>query len=149
MEPPGTNDDDVVQSLERTIVEALPDADGPVHVLGSQPISSGATDYEVSATRLIPLDPEDPAVADVYVPVPVTGHVSLAPDGTMRADLAAVDEAVSREVRAWARALVANGSVAGLAASGPSYGPPRRPTHGLVTDANGRRVLRRTGYVLS
>ncbi len=138
---------DVAAALEQMIEAELPDAGGPLTIVGSTLESVGGTEYEVSASRLVALDPDDPELADVYVPVPVSGHVSLAPDGVTNAELAAVDEDTEREVRAWARSLIANGKVAGMAATVASYGPPRRPTHELVVDSNGRRVLRRTGFV--
>ena len=134
-------------SLEQAIETDLPDAGGPLTIVGSTSESAGGTDYEVSAHRLVALDPDDPELADVFVPVPVSGHVSLAPDGAINAELGVIDEDTEREVRAWARSLIANGKVAGMAATVASYGPPRRPTHELVVDSNGRRVLRRTGFV--
>jgi hypothetical protein len=139
--------DDIADTLARAIEQAVPDAGGPIHVLGSTVTPAGATDYEVSASRLIPLDSEDPALADVFVPLPVTGHVSLAADGTIDANLPPPDADVAREVQAWARTLVASGSLAGVAPAAPSYGPPTRPTHEIVEDVNGRRVIRRIGYV--
>jgi hypothetical protein len=134
-------------ALEQMIEAELPDAGGPLTIVGSTSASAGGTDYEVSAHRLVALDPDDPELADVYVPVPVSGHVSLAPDGASSSQLADIDEDTQREVRAWARSLIANGKVAGMAATVASYGPPRRPTHELIVDTNGRRVLRRTGFV--
>ncbi len=138
---------DVASALEQAIEAELPDAGGPLTIVASTSESAGGTEYEVSANRLVALDPDDPDLADVYVPVPVSGHVSLAPDGATNAELAPLDEETEREVRAWARSLIANGKVAGMAATVASYGPPRRPTHELVVDSNGRRVLRRTGFV--
>jgi len=140
--------DDIADTLARGIEQAVPDAGGPVQVLGSTVTPAGATDYEVSASRLIPLDFEEPALADVFVSVPVTGHVSLGADGTIDADLPPLDADTAREVQAWARTLIASGSVAGLTSVAPSYGPPKRPTHEIVEDVNGRRVIRRIGYVL-
>ena len=101
--------------------------------------------FEVSASRLVPLDSNDPVLADVYVPVPWTGHVSLAADGTAES-APPVDDDTTREVQAWARNLIASGAVRGIAASAPSYGPPIRPTHEIIDDATGRRVLRRIGF---
>lgn len=148
METSGDEHADIAQMLERKIAEAVPEAGGPVQIVGSTTTPSGDTDYEVSASLFIPLDPNDPALADVFVPLPVTGHVTLAPDGTTSVDLAPADEAIEREVRAWARTLIASGSVAGLEAAAPSHRPPQRPTHEIVVDPSGRRVLRRMGFVL-
>lgn len=136
--------DELAHSLE----QALPDAAGPVHVLGASATATGATDYEVSAHRLVPVDPDDPDLAEVFVAVPVTGHLRLAPDGTASAELAEVDELAAHEARAWARSLIVSGAVAGVTAAGPTYGPPQRATHELVEDASGRRVLRRIGFNL-
>jgi len=145
---PSDQPDDIADTLARAIEQAVPDAGGPVQVLGSTATPAGATDYEVSASRLIPLDSEEPALAGVFVPLPVTGHVSLAADGTIEAQLPPLDADVAREVQAWARTLIASGSLAGVTSAAPSYGPPKRPTHEIVEDANGRRVIRRIGYVL-
>ena len=138
---------EVAAALEQMIEAELPDAGGPLTIVGSTSASAGGTDYEVSANRLVALDPDDPELADVYVPVPVSGHVSLAAGGETNTELGVIDEDTEREVRAWARSLIANGKVAGMAATVASYGPPRRPTHELVVDSNGRRVLRRSGFV--
>lgn len=110
-------------------------------------VSPTSTDaeYEVSASRLVALESDDPALMDVYVPVPWTGYVSLATDGTAES-APPVDDDTTREVQAWARNLIASGAVRGVVASAPSYGPPIRPTHEIVDDATGRRVLRRIGF---
>ena len=60
-----------------------------------------------------------------------------------------VDADSAREARAFARTLIANGAVRGLAPSGPvrrSAGPPVRPTHELTTDEHGAKVIRRVGF---
>jgi hypothetical protein len=131
--------------LQRSLAAAVPDADGPVSVLEASSPTSDDNGYEVSASRLVALGSDDPALADVYVPVPWTGHVSLASDGTAES-APPVDDDTTREVQAWARNLIASGAVRGVVASAPSYGPPNRPTHEIVEDANGRRVLRRIGF---
>lgn len=131
--------------LQRSLAAAVPDADGPVAVLESPSPTSTDPEYEVSASRLVPLGSDDPALKDVYVPVPWTGHVSLARDGTAES-VPPVDDDTTREVQAWARNLIASGAVRGVAATAPSYGPPTRPTHEIIDDANGRRVLRRIGF---
>jgi hypothetical protein len=131
--------------LKRSLMAAVPDADGPVEVLDSASPTTSHGGYEVSASRLVALGSDDPALADVYVPVPWTGHVSVARDGTAE-PAPPVDDDTTREVRAWARNLIVSGAVRGVAASAPSYGPPNRPTHEIVDDANGRRVLRRIGF---
>ena len=138
---------EVAAALEQMIEAELPDAGGPLTIVGSMRSPPAAPITRSAPIGCVALDPDDPELADVFVPVPVSGHVSLAPDGATNAELAAVDEETEREVRAWARSLIANGKVAGMAASIASYGPPRRPTHELVLDSNGRRVLRRTGFV--
>jgi hypothetical protein len=137
---------DVAQALEHSIVSDVADGAGPVHVLSSVPEPAGGTDYEISASRLVSVDPEDPTLADVFVPVPVGGHVSVAQDGTVAPELEDVSADAAREVQAWARTLIASGSVAGLPASATSYGPPVRPTHELIADSTGRRIIRRIGF---
>jgi hypothetical protein len=131
--------------LQRSLTAAVPDADGPVVAVDSGSPTASDDGYEVSASRLVPLGSDDPALADVYVPVPRTGHVSLAADGTAES-VPPVDDDTTREVQAWARNLIASGAVQGSVATAASYGPPIRPTHQLVEDANGRRVLRRIGF---
>jgi hypothetical protein len=131
--------------LQQSLMAAVPDADGPVEVLDSASPTASDDGYEVSASRLVPLGSDDSALADVYVPVPWTGHVSLAADGTA-ASAPPLDDDTTREVQAWARNLIASGAVRGVAATAASYGPPVRPTHEIVDDANGRRVLRRIGF---
>jgi hypothetical protein len=131
--------------LKRNLMAAVPDADGPVEVLDSASPTTSDDGYEVSASRLVPLGSNETDLADVYVPVPWTGHVSIAADGTVE-PAPPVDEDTTREVQAWARNLIASGAVRGVAASAASYGPPIRPTHEIVDDANGRRVLRRIGF---
>ena len=83
---------DVAAALEQLIEAELPDAGGPLTIVGSTSESAGGTEYEVSANRLVALDPDDPDLAGVYVPVPVNGHVSVAPDGAANAELAPLDE---------------------------------------------------------
>jgi len=144
------SDDSVrlAQTLERKIAQSAPDVAGPVRVADSSPAGADATEYSVSASRLVPLDSTDPKLASIYVPVPVTGHVTMTSDGSATTQLDPVDESAAREARAWARNLLATGAVAGVTATAPSYGPPVRPTHELVEDENGRRVVRRTGFSL-
>jgi len=139
---------ELAQTLERTIAQSAPDVAGPVQIADSSPAGADATDYSVSATRLVPLDSTDPDLAAIYVPVPVSGHVTMTKDGAAETQLDPVDESAAREARAWARNLLATGAVAGVTATAPSYGPPVRPTHELVEDENGRRVVRRTGFSL-
>jgi len=131
--------------LQQSLMAAVPDADGPVEVLDSASQTAADEGYEVSATRLVPLGSDDPALADVYVPVPWTGHVSLAADGSAES-APPLDDDTTREVQAWARNLIASGAVRGVAATAASYGPPVRATHEIVDDGNGRRVLRRIGF---
>lgn len=133
------------QSLEK----AIPDATGPVEVT-RESNSRGQTEYRVTASRLIPADPEDPALADVYVAVPVTGRLLLTAEGkAVEADLADVDPDAAREARAWVKSLIASGAVANVKSSAPRYGPPIRPTHEICEDSNGRRILRRIGFASS
>jgi hypothetical protein len=144
-DPPSEHSAAPQDELQRSLVAAVPDADGPVSVLEASSPTSDDNGYEVSVSRLVALGSDDAALADVYVPVPWTGHVSLASDGTAES-APPVDDDTTREVQAWARNLLASGAVRGVVASAPSYGPPNRPTHEIVEDENGRRVLRRIGF---
>jgi hypothetical protein len=98
---------------------------------------------------LVPLESDDPALSNTYVPVPMPDLASATGDVVVagsEAGAAQVDEEVAREAQAWARNLIASGAVAGIAATAPSYGPPHRPTHEFVEDEQGRRILRRVGF---
>jgi hypothetical protein len=115
--------------------------------------SSEPTDHTTSemadqpATEtLVPLGSDDPSLANVYVPIPSAGISEAGIADAGAADAAPADDEITREAQAWARNLIASGAVAGIAATAPSYGPPHRPTHEIVEDAQGRRVLRRVGF---
>lgn len=130
------------------------DLTGPVQVLETTPTPDGGETYQVSATRLVPVDDQDPDLASVYIPVPVTAAVEVDDhDGVVGVAVPDLDPSVDREARAFTRNLIANGEVRGLARSGPvrrgPAGPPPRSTHEVTTDPEGRRVIRRTGFALS
>lgn len=134
-------------ALERDPASIHPDVTGPVQVVSVAPRPDGGLAGEVSAMRLVPLDADDPELADVFIPMPVNAEVSMGSDGTVKAGaVPAPSGEMVREARAWARSLIANGQVRGVARSAPWYGPPGRPTHELVLDSNGHRVLRRLGF---
>lgn len=141
-------------AVERTLAaledsQALRDANvtGPVTVLSSARRPDGGIDCEMSASRLIPLAADDPALVGVAIATPVTGTVSVSADGTISAPaLPEPTDQAKSEARAWARSLIANGQVRGIAASAPRFGPPARPTHELVADGAGHRVIRRIGF---
>ena len=124
------------------------DLTGPVTVLASESGSDGSTRVEIQASRLVPLDPDDPVLAEVSIPVPVRATVVV--DGAGRLDAvesAPLDDEVERQARAFARNLVSNGAVRGVSASGRvKRGPPGRPTHEVTLDARGRKVIRRIGF---
>ena len=134
--------------LSRTAASLAPDAEGPVALLSSEPLGAGLR-CEISARRLVAVAPEMPELRDVYVAVPVSGSVEVDADGRVaRATLAEPDEEALREARAFARGLVEEGCVRGVA---PATAPrrashPARPTHELRSDAQGRRVIRRIGF---
>ncbi len=123
---------------------------GPLRVLSSTAGADGGRTYEVSASVLLPVDDKDPVLRDVSIPVPVTARLRLDRDGSVgQVAVPQVDAASAREARAFARTLIANGAVRGLAPSGPvrrSAGPPVRPTHELTTDEHGAKVIRRVGF---
>jgi hypothetical protein len=140
---PGT----LAAALERDPSSLDPDVTGPVSVLSVSSAPDGGLDGEVSAMRLVPLGARDPDLADVFIPLPVNATVSLASDGTLKTSPVPEPSAEAvREARAWARNLIANGQVRGVARSAPSYGPPGRPTHEIVADRHGHRVIRRVGF---
>lgn len=137
----------LADALERDPSSIHPGVVGPVIVLSVAPSRNGGLKGEVSAMRLVPLGADDPELADVFIPLPVNATVAMTRDGKVKAG--AVPEpsaAVVREAQAWARNLIANGQLRGVARSAPVYGPPGRPTHELVSDSHGHRVIRRLGF---
>jgi hypothetical protein len=143
---------------ERLVAED-PDVVGQVHVLESHPMSDGGLSATVSVSRLRPVatggDP-DPDLEGISVAIPVTAEVVLDAAGELTsADLPEPDEASVREARSYVRSLIASGAVRGMPASpgrpvrrGPPIagGSSGRPTHELVTDEQGRRIIRRIGF---
>ena len=130
------------------------DLTGPVQVLETTPTADGGSTYQVSASRLVPVDADDPDLASVYIPVPVTAAVEVDDhDSVVGVQVPDPDPSTEREARACTRNLIANGEVRGLARSGPvrrgPSGPPRRATHEITTDPAGRRVILRSGYALT
>ena len=138
--------------LEAKLRQHSPALAGPAEILAREE-RSGGTVYLVSATHLVPVDDDDPSLRDVFVPDPVTGEVEIDRKGeATRVSVGDVDAGTTREVRAYARSLIANGAVRGLAATtrtrrGP--GPPARATHEVQTDPAGRKVIRRVGFDVS
>ncbi len=124
---------------------------GPVTVLSEAARDGGGATYQVSASRLVAIDDDDPNLAGVSIPVPVNAAVEVDGDGSLVGlTVPDDDEETDREARAFARNLVANGSVRGLAAAGPARrGPPTHATHEVTTDDQGHRVIRRTGYSIA
>lgn len=130
------------------------DLTGPVQVLETTPTADGGATYQVSASRLVPVDDSDPDLASVYIPVPVTAKVEVDDhDSVVGVQVPDPDPSTDREARAFTRNLIANGEVRGLARSGPvrrgPARPPPRSTHEVTTDPTGRRVIRRTGFALT
>ena len=130
------------------------DLTGPVLVLETTPNADGGSTYQVSASRLVPVDADDPDLASVYIPVPVTAAVEVDDhDSVVGVQVPDPDPSADREARAFTRNLIANGEVKGLGADGPvrrgPSRPPPRSTHEVTTDPAGRRVIRRTGFALT
>jgi hypothetical protein len=130
------------------------DLTGPVQVVGTTPTADGGATYQVTASRLVPVDDQDPDLASVYIPVPVTAAVEVDDhDSVVGVQVPDSDPSTEREARAFTRNLIANGAVRGLTRSGPVRrgpgGPPPRSTHEVTTDPAGRRVIRRTGFALT
>jgi hypothetical protein len=148
MADPSDSDNELTRAVQDGLERAMPDISGPVEVLATTTTESGETDFEIAASRLIAVDPDDPRLAAVYVAVPVTGHLRLDPDGMPAAELFDVDPEAVVEARAWAQSLLATGSVADVAPTAPTFGPRRQPTHEIAEDEHGRRVLRRRGFAL-
>ena len=126
---------------------------GPVTVLSATAGKDGGRSYEVSTSVLLPVDENDPALRDVSIPLPVTANVDLDRRGAVvKVAVPPVDPAAAREARAFARNLIQTGAVKGLPPTGRvrrSAGPPVRPTHELKTEANGQKVIRRTGFSIT
>ena len=129
------------------------DLTGPVQVVGTTPTADGGATYQVTASRLVPVDDQDPDLASVYIPVPVTAAVEVDDhDSVVGVQVPDSDPSTEREARAFTRNLIANGAVRGLTRRGPvrrAAGPPPRSTHEVTTDPAGRRVIRRTGFTLT
>lgn len=130
------------------------DLTGPVQVLETTTNADGGSTYQVSASRLVPVDTDDPELASVYIPVPVTAAVEVDDhDSVVGVRVPDPDPSMDREARAFTRNLIANGEVKGLGHSGPvrrgPSRPPPRSTHEVTTDPAGRRVIRRSGYALT
>jgi hypothetical protein len=119
-----------------------------VTVLGSDAGPNGATRVDIQASRLVPVDPDDPALADVSVPLPVPATVVVDEAGHLASvEAGPPDHEAERQARAYARNLVATGAIRGMTATGRvRRGPPTRPTHEVALDARGRKVIRRIGF---
>ncbi len=129
------------EELEALLARQMPSIDpelaGPFRVLSVSPGGKDVVRCEVAAYRLVAVDPADPALRDVSVPVPVSGWVELCADGSQAARSLPppLPEAV-HEARLFARDLIARGAVSGLPAGGE--GRPRgRPTHEVQADDAG------------
>jgi hypothetical protein len=126
---------------------------GPVTILSASPGTGGGRTYEVSTTVLLPVDEHDPALRDVSIPVPATATVEFDRKGAVRrVAVPPVDAESAHEARAYARNLIQAGAVKGLPPTGRvrrSAGPPVRPTHELKTEADGTKVIRRSGFSIA
>jgi hypothetical protein len=132
----------------RARATAGPPLTGPVTVLSEEPRHSGGVTYRVSLSRLVEVGDDDPALAGVCVPVPVTAAVDVDGQGSVvGVSVPDADPGLDREARAYTRNLIASGSVRGLSGSGPvRRGPPTRATHEVTLDDQGRRIIRRSGF---
>jgi hypothetical protein len=129
-------------------VASTADLTGPVTVLASDKGPDGTTRVEIQASRLVPVDPDDPTLADVSIPLPVPATVTVDDAGHLASvEAGPPDPESERQARAYARNLVATGAIRGMAAAGRvRRGPPTRPTHEIALDAHGRKVIRRIGF---
>jgi hypothetical protein len=152
MSRPGSDEDDLPAIEAALAAHRLADASrlsGAVTVT-SAIATPGGRRYEVAATALLPVDPDDPGLVDVAIPVPLQATVDVDAGGSVvGVDVPALDPEAAREARAFARSLIENGAVRGIlpsSAEGQSPAPPVRATHELVVDEHGTKVIRRTGY---
>jgi hypothetical protein len=123
-----------------------PDLTGPFRVVSVSRGARGTVSCELTAYRLVPVEPADPALRDVSVAVPVAGRIELAADGSILASsLPAPGADEVRQARAHAKDRIEQGSVRGITPASVRR-PPGRPTHELRTEAGGRRVIRRIGF---
>jgi hypothetical protein len=124
------------------------DLTGPVTVVGSAAGPNGVTRVDIQASRLVAVDPDDPALAEVCIPLPVPATVVVDEAGHLASvEAGPADHEADRQARAYARNLVATGAIRGIAATGRvRRGPPTRPTHEVALDARGRKVIRRIGF---
>ena len=56
---------------------------GPVTVLSKATRDGGGATYQVSASRLVAIDDDDPKLAGVSIPVPVSAAVEVDSDGSL------------------------------------------------------------------
>lgn len=139
--------DQVLARLAAPSVDPREAIDGPITLLSSTLRPDGGSDWEFSAARLIALDPDDISLRDAFLALPAAGRATVGANGSVEAiELPAPAPDDEAQARAWARNLVAVGAVDGVAPSVPAYGPPARPTHELLDDGHGRRILRRIGF---
>jgi len=120
---------------------------GPFEVKPSPGAAGSHVRYEVRAHWLVPVDPDRSDLTGVCVPVPVSGSVVLAADGSLeRGAIESPTGEDAREARLFAQDLIAQGAVRGLA-PGVTTGPlGGRPTHQLEPGPQGSRVIRRIGF---
>jgi len=146
--PPPASEALDVDMLQATIAAHVrdlgPKVTTPVQVLDARPHERGVVECDVSVCWLVPLEDEQ---AGTCVPTPTGGYVCVMTDGSLEsARVEPPGTEVEHEVRAWARNLFASGAVRGVTRSGPSFGPPVRPTHEMRQEDGCQRVLRRIGY---
>jgi hypothetical protein len=125
--------------------------DGPLRIVSSVADEGGGTTYQVTASALVLVDPDTPALAGISIPVPVDATVTVDRHGAVGGvSMTPVDADTIREARAFARTLIETGAVRGLglqsAAGGPAAGSPARQTHEIATGPDGARVIRRMGF---
>jgi hypothetical protein len=119
---------------------------GPFRVVSVARGPGDRVDCQVSAFWLVGVDPTEPALRDIWVPVPVAGSVALHENGGVIASAFPEPGPEDiRQARIFARDLIARGSVQGVPGSAEGR-PAARPTHELTTESDGRRVLRRLGF---
>jgi hypothetical protein len=137
----------VLRDAERTD----PSLSEPMQINSVRRKRSGESVYSISATRLVPVDDNDPSLRDVSIAVPVSGEVEVDARGHVaRISVPKTDPATINEARAFTRNLIASGAVRGIAPAGERLrrgpGMGGRSTHEVRTDRAGRKVIRRVGF---
>lgn len=118
---------------------------GPIHLQSVTSRADRGVHCEGLASVFVPLEGQE--LGDVGIAIPVKLTAELSSDGTLTSlELAGPEPEERRQAQAYASSVLARGEVRGHPAAAVRRGPPVRPTHEIMTDALGRKVLVRTGF---